>query len=244
MSITNASSPTIGISGNCAHRGDGSNDCSRDCWAASHLKRRRAPSQFVRRWHSLRTRPIGQRHRCVRHSPPASAPPGADMSSRAGIKRLGAPVADNPSLCICRARGHAQGVEATRHLRRSERQVRRPQSRHARRRRLGGGSPCGPPRSRTFPRTRGPRSTASANSSTPLTQRANANLPHNPDLRFESDGLVVSHLDRLEESPSLIALCRDIQARLPKGVLPDILLEVCARTHLADSFTHVSERGA
>ena len=55
--------PTIGISGNCAHRGDGSNDCSRDCWAASHLKRCRPPSQFVRHWHSLRTRPIGQRHR-------------------------------------------------------------------------------------------------------------------------------------------------------------------------------------
>ena len=75
-------------------------------------------------------------------------------------------------------------------------------------------------------------------------QRANANLPHNPDLRFEGDSLVVSHLDRLEESPSLIALRRDIQSRLPKGDLPDILLEVCARTHLADSFTHVSERGA
>ena len=37
---------------------------------------------------------------------------------------------------------------------------------------------------------------------------------------------------------------RDIQARLPKGDLPDILLEVCARTNLADSFTHVNERGA
>ena len=75
-------------------------------------------------------------------------------------------------------------------------------------------------------------------------QRANANLPENPDLRFDNDGLVLSHLDRLEEPPSLIALRRDIQARLPKGDLPDILLEVCARTNLADSFTHVNERGA
>ena len=75
-------------------------------------------------------------------------------------------------------------------------------------------------------------------------QRANANLPENPDLRFENDGLVLSHLDRLEEPPSLTALRRDIQARLPKGDLPDILLEVCARVNLADSFTHVNERGA
>ena len=48
-------------------------------------------------------------------------------------------------------------------------------------------------------------------------QRANSNLPYNPDLRFENDDLVLSHLDRLEEPPSLIALRRDIQVRLPKG---------------------------
>ena len=75
-------------------------------------------------------------------------------------------------------------------------------------------------------------------------QRANTDLPHNPDLRFENDDLVLSHLDRLEEPPTLIALRRDIQARLPKGDLPDIVLEVCTRTGLADSFTHVNERGA
>ena len=75
-------------------------------------------------------------------------------------------------------------------------------------------------------------------------QRANSNLPYNPDLRFENDDLVLSHLDRLEEPPSLIALRRDIQVRLPKGDLPDILLEVCTRTDLADRFTHVNERGA
>ena len=74
-------------------------------------------------------------------------------------------------------------------------------------------------------------------------QRANMNLPHNPDLRFENDDLVLSHLDRLEEPPTLIALRRDIQARLPKGDLPDIVLEVCTRTDFADSFTHVNERG-
>ena len=45
-------------------------------------------------------------------------------------------------------------------------------------------------------------------------------------------------------SPSLIALRRDIQARLPKGDQPDIFLEVCTRTDLADRFTHVNERGA
>ena len=74
-------------------------------------------------------------------------------------------------------------------------------------------------------------------------QRANSNLPDNPDLPFENDDLVLSHLDRLEEPPSLIALRREFQARLPKGDLPDIFLEVCTRTDLADRFTHVNERG-
>ena len=76
-------------------------------------------------------------------------------------------------------------------------------------------------------------------------RRVNANLAHNPDLRFEGERprCVSSRQARGITKPRF-ALRRDVQARLPKGDLPDILLEVCAHTRLAESFTHVSERGA
>ena len=75
-------------------------------------------------------------------------------------------------------------------------------------------------------------------------RRAIANLPDNPDLRFDDDGIVLSRLDRLEEPPGLVALRRDIHARLPKGDLPDILLEVFARTGLPAAFTHLTDQCA
>lgn len=75
-------------------------------------------------------------------------------------------------------------------------------------------------------------------------RRAIANLPDNPDLRFDDDGLVLSRLDKLEEPIGLVALRRDIHARLPKGDLPDILLEVFARTGMASAFTHLTDQRA
>ena len=70
----------------------------------------------------------------------------------------------------------------------------------------------------------------------------------NPDLRFETvDGkpeIVVAPFDRLDEPESLVLLRRAVQTRMPKAGMPDILLEVMARTGLARSSTHPSERHA
>lgn len=68
----------------------------------------------------------------------------------------------------------------------------------------------------------------------------------NPDLRFETveerTQIVVSPLDRLEEPPTLKPLRQAIHAMTPKAALPDIFLEVMARTDFAKAFTHISER--
>ena len=70
----------------------------------------------------------------------------------------------------------------------------------------------------------------------------------NPDLRFETVadkmGIVVTPLDKLDEPESLRALRAAVQTRMPKAGMPDIFLEVMARTGFAKSFTHLSERQA
>src|SRR4051795_2930874 len=62
--------------------------------------------------------------------------------------------------------------------------------------------------------------------------------------RDGGDELVLSPLDKVERPPSLIALQAAISARMPKIDLPDVMLEVAARSGFADAFTHVSERHA
>jgi len=73
-------------------------------------------------------------------------------------------------------------------------------------------------------------------------------LPSNPAVRFEQVGgkndLVLSHLDKLDERASLIALRRAVDARLPTVDLPEIILEIAARTGFAAAFTHISERAS
>jgi hypothetical protein len=73
-----------------------------------------------------------------------------------------------------------------------------------------------------------------------------ANFPSNPAARIErrGDALVLSPLDKIERPASLIALQSAVAGRLPRVDLPDILLEVAARSGFTDSFTHVSERHA
>ena len=75
-----------------------------------------------------------------------------------------------------------------------------------------------------------------------------ARLPENPAVRFETQGdqtdLIVSPLDRLEEPPSLIQLREAVAARLPRVDLPEILLEIAARTQFTDAFTPLTERTA
>ena len=75
-----------------------------------------------------------------------------------------------------------------------------------------------------------------------------ARLPNNPAVRFEridgKDELIVSPLDKVEEPAALVALRTAIAGRLPRVDLPEILLEIAARTDFAVAFTHVSERAA
>lgn len=71
-----------------------------------------------------------------------------------------------------------------------------------------------------------------------------ANLPGNASVRVKGDTLLLSTLDRLDEPASLVALRTLVQARLPRVDLPEILLEMHARTGFADGFTHASEGGA
>jgi len=73
-----------------------------------------------------------------------------------------------------------------------------------------------------------------------------ARFPGNPGARIETTGgkdeLILSGLDNLPELLSLVRLREAILARLPRVDLPEILLEIAARTHFTEKFTHISER--
>jgi TnpA family transposase len=75
-----------------------------------------------------------------------------------------------------------------------------------------------------------------------------ARLPGNAAVRLgETENgteLVLSGLDKLDEPPGLVALRAAVAARLPRVDLPELLLEVEARTGFAGAFTHASEAGA
>lgn len=79
-------------------------------------------------------------------------------------------------------------------------------------------------------------------------RRVAARLPENNAVRLETIGdkteLVLSPLEALEEPPSLIALRHEIKARMPRVDLPEILLEIAARTGCMEAFTHLTERTA
>jgi TnpA family transposase len=79
-------------------------------------------------------------------------------------------------------------------------------------------------------------------------RRVGARLPENDAVRFETVGdrteLVLSPLEALDEPPSLIALRNEIRARMPRVDLPEILLEIAARTGCMEAFTHLTERTA
>jgi len=72
-----------------------------------------------------------------------------------------------------------------------------------------------------------------------------ARLPNNPAVRFETvknkKKLILSPLDKLEEPNSLLALRKEVLARLPRVDLPEILLEISARTKFTSAFTHITE---
>ncbi len=72
------------------------------------------------------------------------------------------------------------------------------------------------------------------------------NLPSNPLARVEESGgkaeLIVTAIDKAEEPESLVQLRKAVQSRLPRVDLPEVLLEIAARTDFTSRFTHVSER--
>ena len=72
--------------------------------------------------------------------------------------------------------------------------------------------------------------------------------PANPSVSIvptpNGSDLSVEPLDKLEEPPSLMTLRAAVEARLPRLDLPELVLEVHARTGFADRFTHASEGGA
>ena len=73
-------------------------------------------------------------------------------------------------------------------------------------------------------------------------------LPENPAVRFETIGdkseLVLSALEKLDEPASLIALRSRVVGLLPRVDLPELILEVAARTGFTEAFSHLSERTA
>ena len=75
-----------------------------------------------------------------------------------------------------------------------------------------------------------------------------ARLPDNEAVRFEmvagKPELVLSPLDKLDEPASLVALRSEVKARMPRVDLPEILLEIAARTSCVDAFSHLTERTA
>ena len=55
---------------------------------------------------------------------------------------------------------------------------------------------------------------------------------------------MLTPLDKLDEPPSLVALRAEVKSRMPRVDLPEILLEIAARTGFAEAFTHLTERTA
>ena len=79
-------------------------------------------------------------------------------------------------------------------------------------------------------------------------RRTALNLPTNAAVRIEQvdgrDTIVLTGLDKLEEPPSLIDLRDQVSEMLPRADLPEILLEIQARTGFTNEFTHLSQENA
>lgn len=75
-----------------------------------------------------------------------------------------------------------------------------------------------------------------------------ARLPENPAVRFEmvagKEELILSTLDKLDEPATLKALRKTVKERMPLVDLPEIMLEIAARTGFTTAFTHVAESKA
>ncbi|MFA9396852.1 MAG: Tn3 family transposase [Clostridiaceae bacterium] len=67
----------------------------------------------------------------------------------------------------------------------------------------------------------------------------------NPNVKIETfdgkDRLILSPLDKLEESKSLKQLRKKVQSLIPNTDLPELILEVISWTGMTEAFTHISE---
>ena len=72
-----------------------------------------------------------------------------------------------------------------------------------------------------------------------------SNLPNNSDVRIEvikgKEELIISPLDKVEETPNYKKLRQTVKSLIPKVDLPEILLEVNNLTGFADAFYHINE---
>ncbi len=75
-----------------------------------------------------------------------------------------------------------------------------------------------------------------------------SNSTENPAVRFDTTGnkheLVLSPFDKMDEPASLVALREKVAGMLPRVDLPELILEIAARTGFTDAFTHLSESSA
>jgi len=73
-------------------------------------------------------------------------------------------------------------------------------------------------------------------------------LPNNAAVRFETvngkQELILTPLEKLDEPASLVQLREAVAARLPRVDLPEVVVEIAARTGFAEAFTHLTERTA
>ncbi len=76
-------------------------------------------------------------------------------------------------------------------------------------------------------------------------QRTASNLPTNAAVRVEVENgretLTITNLDKLEEPASYLHLKERVEALLPRVDLPEVLLEIQAKTGFMDEFTHISD---
>jgi len=76
-------------------------------------------------------------------------------------------------------------------------------------------------------------------------QKTIKNFASNEFVRIENikgnPELIISNLEKIDESPSLIYLREQVSALMPHVDLPELLLEIQAQTGFADEFTHISE---
>ena len=76
-------------------------------------------------------------------------------------------------------------------------------------------------------------------------QRTVKNLPQNGAVKIEKvkgkDTLTITNLDKLDEPESYLQLKEQVEILLPHVDLPEVLLEIQAKTGFIDEFTHINE---